>query len=46
VAAQLRAYRSGERRTDEDMGQMMRGVPDELEDDEIEAVSAYVHGLH
>jgi cytochrome c553 len=46
VAAQLRAYRAGERVTDEAMGQMMRGVADELEDDEIEAVSAYVHGLH
>lgn len=46
VAAQLRAYRDGERSTDEAMGQMMRGVADELEDDEIEAVSAYVQGLH
>lgn len=46
VAVQLRAYRAGERQTDEDTGQMMRGVAAELEDDEIEAVSAYVQGLH
>lgn len=43
---QLKAYRSGERQTDESLGQMMRGVSRNLNDEEIAAVSAYVQGLH
>ncbi|HSG88250.1 MAG TPA: c-type cytochrome [Pseudomonadales bacterium] len=46
VALQLKAYRDGERKTDESVGQMMRGVAANLNDREIEAVSAYVRGLH
>lgn len=46
VASQLLAYREGERATDEALGQMMRGVARNLNDREIEAVSAYVRGLN
>ncbi|MEE4360441.1 MAG: c-type cytochrome [Pseudomonadales bacterium] len=46
VDVQLKAYRSGERQTDESLGGMMRGVARNLNDEEIAAVSAYVQGLH
>lgn len=46
VAQQLTAYREGERQTDEALGQMMRGIARNLNDQEIEAVSAYVRGLN
>jgi cytochrome c553 len=46
TAAQLKAYRAGERQTDESLGGMMRGVAQNLNDEEIAAVSAYVQGLH
>ena len=45
VDEQLKAYRAGERATDESYGQMMRGVARNLNDEEIAAVSAYVQGL-
>ena len=43
VAAQLRAYRAGERGTD--MNQMMRNVAALLSDEEIDAVASFVQGL-
>jgi cytochrome c553 len=43
VEAQLKAYRSGTRETDQN--QMMRGVAKSLSDDDITAVAAYVQGL-
>ena len=43
AAAQLRAYRSGERATDPN--QMMRNVAALLSDEEIDAVASYVQGL-
>ena len=43
VAAQLRAYRAGERTTDPN--QMMQNVAALLSDDEIDAVAAYIQGL-
>jgi cytochrome c553 len=43
VAAQLRAYRSGQR--DTDPNQMMRNVAAQLSDEEIDAVASYVQGL-
>lgn len=43
VAAQLKAYRSGTRQTDQN--QMMRGVTQSMTDDQIAAVAAYVQGL-
>ncbi|MCA1791550.1 MAG: cytochrome c4 [Thioalkalivibrio sp.] len=46
VVQQLTAYREGERQTDEALGQLMRGVARNLNDREIEAVSAYVRGLN
>ena len=45
VAAQLRAFRAGERTNDGD-SQMMRMVAFKLNDNEIKAVSSYVSGLH
>ncbi len=42
--AQLRAFRSGERRTDPD--QQMRNVAARLSDEEIIAVASYIQGLH
>lgn len=45
VAAQLRAFRAGERTNDGD-SQMMRLVAFKLNDNEIKAVSSYVSGLH
>lgn len=43
---QLKAYRDGERETDADMGGVMRGVAQNMNDREIEAVAAYIRGLH
>jgi cytochrome c553 len=43
VAAQLRAYRAGTRKTDPN--QMMRDVARTMSDDQIDAVAAYVQGL-
>ena len=43
LAAQLRLYASGERRSD--MNQMMRNVAAAMSDEEIEAVSSYMQGL-
>ena len=43
VEAQLKAYRSGSRQTDQN--QMMRGVTQPMTDDQIAAVAAYVQGL-
>ncbi len=46
IVLQLRAYRDGERETDAHMGGVMRGVAQNMNDREIEAVAAYVRGLH
>jgi cytochrome c553 len=46
VIAQLKAYREGQRSTDEDYGAMMRNVAGGLTDTEITAVANYIHGLH
>lgn len=46
IANQLKNYRSGERMYDGTQNQMMRGVAGNLSDADIEAVSAYIHGLH
>jgi cytochrome c553 len=43
VAAQLRAYRAGTRKTDPN--QMMRDVTRTMSDEQIDAVAAYVQGL-
>jgi cytochrome c553 len=43
AAAQLRAYRSGERKTDPN--QMMRGVAAKLSDADIDALASYVQGM-
>lgn len=43
VEAQLKAYRSGTRQTDQN--QMMRGVAHSMSDEQIAAVAAYVQGL-
>jgi cytochrome c553 len=43
VEAQLKAYRSGTRQTDQN--QMMRGVVHSMSDEQIAAVAAYVQGL-
>lgn len=45
IAAQLRAYRSGTRTTDQPFNRMMRDVANRLTDDQIEAVAQYVQGL-
>lgn len=45
VAAQLKAYRSGARKTDQQQNQMMRNVASRLTDAQIDAVAAYVQGL-
>ena len=42
--AQLRAYRSGQRRTD--INEIMRDISAKLTDADIEAISHYVAGLH
>jgi cytochrome c553 len=43
VAAQLRAYKTGARATDQN--QMMRNVATSLSDEQIDAVASYVQGL-
>lgn len=43
VAAQLRAYKTGARATDQN--QMMRNIAASLSDEEIDAVASYVQGL-
>jgi cytochrome c553 len=43
AAAQLRAYRSGERSTDPN--QMMRDIAAKLSDEDIDAVASYIQGL-
>jgi cytochrome c553 len=43
VEAQLKAYRSGTRQTDQN--QMMRGVVHSMSDEQIAAIAAYVQGL-
>jgi cytochrome c553 len=45
VAAQLKAYRSGARTTDQAQNRMMRDVANRLTDAQIEAVAQYVQGL-
>ena len=46
TVAQLTAYREGERKSDESMGGMMRGVAGGLTDKEIAALADYLQGLH
>jgi cytochrome c553 len=46
TAAQLIAYREGERRSDEEYGGMMRGVSRGLSDREIVVLSDYISGLN
>lgn len=46
TAAQLIAYREGERKSDEAYGGMMRGVARGLSDKEIAALSDYISGLN
>lgn len=43
---QLKAYRSGERTTGSDMGNMMQGIVQDMTAQEIEAVAEYIRGLH
>lgn len=43
IEAQLKAYRSGTRQTDQN--QMMRGVTSLMSDEQIAAVAAYIQGL-
>ena len=45
VAAQLKAYRSSTRKTDQAQNQMMRNVAAKLSDAQIEALASYVQGL-
>lgn len=45
VSAQLKAYRSGARKTDQPQNQMMRNVAAKLSDVQIDAVAAYLQGL-
>jgi cytochrome c553 len=45
VAGQLRAYRSGTRKSDQAQNQMMRDIASALSDAQIEAVASYVQGL-
>lgn len=44
--AQLKAYRAGERTTDEEYNGMMRDIAENLSDSEIEAVANYMTGLY
>ncbi len=46
LAAQLKAYREGERATDEAYGGMMRDVAGGLTDGEIAVLADYIQGLH
>jgi len=41
----LEAYKSGERRSDGDLGEVMRDIAGRLTDEEIDAVAAYLQGL-
>ena len=43
---QLKAYREGERTSDEYVGGMMRDIAERLSDKEIEAVANYITGLY
>jgi cytochrome c553 len=45
VVMQLKAYRSGTRKSDQAQNQMMRNIAALLTDPQIEAVAAYVQGL-
>jgi cytochrome c553 len=45
LAATLRNYAAGERRSDAELNQMMRNVAELLLDDEIEALAGYMQGL-
>lgn len=45
TATQLKAYRSGTRKTDQTQNQMMRNVANRLTDSQIDAVASYVQGL-
>ena len=45
VATQLKAYRSGTRKTDQTQNQVMRDVANRLTDSQIDAVASYVQGL-
>jgi len=45
VATQLKAYRSGTRKTDQAQNQVMRDVANRLTDSQIDAVASYVQGL-
>ena len=45
LAATLRAYAAGERRSDAAVNQMMRNVAELLLDDEIDALASYMQGL-
>jgi len=46
LAATLRAYQSGDRRSDVSLNQMMRNVAELLLDDEIDALASYMQGLN
>lgn len=46
LSATLRAYRSGDRRSDTALNQVMRNVAELLLDDEIEALASYMQGLN
>jgi cytochrome c553 len=46
VTKQLNAYRTGDRRSDVALNQMMRNVASELFEDEIRALAGYVQGLN
>jgi cytochrome c553 len=46
VAVQLKAYREGQRVSDDDLGNVMRQIAAGLTDGEIGAVANYVQGLH
>jgi len=43
---QLNAYRTGDRRSDVELNQMMRNVAEQLFEDEIRALASYVQGLN
>jgi cytochrome c553 len=45
VTAQLKAYRSGDRKTDQQQNQMMRDVAHSLTDGQIDALASYMQGL-
>jgi cytochrome c553 len=46
LSATLRAYRSGDRRSDTALNQVMRNVAELLLDDEIDALASYMQGLN